>query len=183
MLYGGSIESLDELLLASIQHPEFDEDAIMILENETKLFRPKEETVKAWPWFDDDETFFANFSTLENCLFFILNQFLHYDKTYLPLFARNAITLSVLTRYYPSACFLARVQQGFAAVFEEAKRVRKRLEYLYVESFERDSNSFNEFANKYGFYYSFEYMDPLTDISFILDAALKYGFPSSNSEY
>lgn len=182
MLYGGSIESMDELLLASIQHPELDEEAIKILENETKLFRPEEETANAWPWFDNDETFFANFPTLEDCLFFILNQFLHYDKTYLPLFARNAITLSVLTHYYPNALFLARVQLGFSVVFEEAKRVRKRLEYLYLESIVRDSKAFDDFVTRYGFYYNYEYSEPITDISFILEAALKYGFPPPGRE-
>lgn len=80
-LFGGSIQSMDELLLASIHHPELDVEAINILENETQLFfKPEEETRKAWPWFDDDEAFFVNFSTPESYLFFILNQFLHYGS-------------------------------------------------------------------------------------------------------
>lgn len=178
-LYGITIHSMDELLLESIRHPEHDDEAIRMLEEETKLYRPTEETKEAWPWFDDDAAFFAHFTSVDNRLFFLMNQFLHYDNTYLPLFARNGITLSVLTKvYYRDARFLERVYEGVDAVYKEAVRVRKRLCYLYRESAKRDPDAFTAFTQQYGYYYNCEFHEPVTDIGFILEASMMYGFPT-----
>lgn len=176
--YGTPIQSMEELLLASIHHPEQDAEAISLLENNTKLFRAADETVESWPWFNDDEAFFDHFTTVENRLFFLTNQFLHYDNTYLPLFARNCITLSVLKMYFKNAKFLARVYQGFDAVYHEAERVRKRLCYLYIETSKRDVEAFDEFSRNYGFYHNHEFHQPVTDIGYIIQAAMQFGFPS-----
>lgn len=177
-LYGISIQSMEDLLLASIRQPEHDGEAIRILEQDTRLFRPAAETQTSWPWFDDDEAFFAHFTTVESCLFFIGNQFLHYDKTYLPLFARNCITLSVLQMYFKEAHFLARVHSGFNAVYDEAKRVRTRLADLYKATYARDAVAFDAFVQRYGFYHNYEFHEPVTDIGFILEAAMRFGFPT-----
>lgn len=176
--YDTPINSMEELLLASIHHPELDAEAIRLLENDTRLFRAEDETLESWPWFNDDEAFFAHFSTVENRLFFLTNQFLHYDNTYLPLFARNCITLSVLKMYFKDAKFLARVYQGFDAVYHEAERVRKRLSYLYIESSKRDNDAFDEFSRIYGYYHKHDFCEPVTDIGYIIQAAMQFGFPS-----
>lgn len=176
--YGTSIQSMEELLLASIHHPEQDVEAIGLLENDTKLFRAVDETVESWPWFNDDDAFFNHFTTVENRLFFLTNQFLHYDNTYLPLFARNCITLSVLNMYFKNAKFLARILQGFDAVYREAERVRKRLSYLYIETLKREPEAFDAFSRSYGYYHNHEFRKPVTDIGYILQTAMQFGFPS-----
>lgn len=179
--YDTHIQSTEELLIASLHHPEKDEEAIKLLENNTKLFRAEDETLESWPWFNDDEAFFGHFQTVENRLFFLTNQFLHYDNTYLPLFARNCITLRVLKNYFKDAKFLARVHRGLDEVYHEAERVRKRLSYLYIESSKRDSKAFDAFTHSYGFYHNYEFHQPITDIGFILKAAMQFGFPTNNS--
>lgn len=176
--YGTPIQSMEELLLASIHHPEQDVEAISLLENDTKLFRAVDETVESWPWFNDDDAFFNHFTTVENRLFFLTNQFLHYDNTYLPLFARNCITLSVLNMYFKNAKFLARILQGFDAVYREAERVRKRLSYLYIETLKREPEAFDAFSRSYGYYHNHEFRKPVTDIGYILQTAIQFGFPS-----
>ena len=176
--YGTSIQSMEELLLASIHHPEQDVEVIGLLENDTKLFRAVDETVESWPWFNDDDAFFNHFTTVENRLFFLTNQFLHYDNTYLPLFARNCITLSVLNMYFKNAKFLARILQGFDAVYREAERVRKRLSYLYIETLKREPEAFDAFSRSYGYYHNHEFRKPVTDIGYILQTAMQFGFPS-----
>lgn len=179
--YATPIQSTQELLLASLHHPEKDEEAITILENDTKLFRTKDETLESWSWFDDDDSFFAHFETVENRLFYLMNQFLHYDNTYLPLFARNCITLSVLRNYFKDSKFLARVHQGLDDIYHEAVRVRKRLATLYIESSIRDTKAFNSFTHSYGFYHNYEFHQPVTDIGFIIKAAMQFGFPAMNN--
>lgn len=180
--YGASIQTMGDLTLEAIRHPELDDEAIRIMNEELRMFRATEETRKSWPWFDDDEQFCAHFNSIEDRLFFIMNQFLHYDKTYLPLFARNGLTASALQIYYPKSKMVARIQTGFKAVYEEAVRIRKRLADLYVMTFEQNQKAFNEFSDKYGFYRNFEYHEVITDISFIIEAALKCGFPVSDGQ-
>lgn len=176
-LYDTSIQTMTDLMLASIHHPELDGEAVRIMDEESNLFHAEEDIKQSWPWFHDDTSFIQHFKTVEDRLFFICNQFLHYDKTYLPLFARNGMTLSVLEKYYPQSKLITRIQLGFKTVYEEAVRVRKRLADLYLKTFAEERREFDAFVVKYGFYQNYEYQEPITDIGFILNAALQYGFP------
>lgn len=72
----------------------------------------------------------------------------------------------------------ARVHQGFGAVYFEAERIRKRLSYLYVETSKRDTEAFDAFSHSYGYYHSYEFHQPVTDIDLIIQAAMQFGFPS-----
>jgi len=176
-LYGTSIQSMGELMLVAVSHPELDDEAVRILNEELRLFRAEEQTQKCWPWFNDDDQFKEHYNNIESRLFFLYNQFLHYDKTYLPQIAKGGITISTLCLYYPQCKLLISFKEGMNAVYEEAVRVRKRLADLYVDTFSENQDEFTEFVRNYGFYDDFEYREVVTDISYIIEAALKYGFP------
>lgn len=180
-LYGCSIQSIGDLLLAAVRHPELDEEGVRVLNEDLRLFHPEEETRNSWPWFDDDTQFKEHFRSVEDRLFFLHNQFLHYDKTYLPLFAKNGITLAMLCVYYPHCKMMARYKDGFTAVYEEAVRVRKRLADLYVDTFYEEREEFSKFIHEYGPYVNFEYHEVVTDLSFMLEAIMKYGFPHTDA--
>lgn len=183
-LYGVAIPSVDELNRQALLHPELDDKAIAILDNEVKFFNYKDYIQTECPWLNDDEAFFSHFTSVESLLFYINNQFLHFDKTYLPLFARNVIVLKTISLYCPQSRFLAFMHQGAESVYQEALRVRERLAYLYEESCNRYHNVFGEFVQKYGFYHDYDSFEPVTDISFILEFAMKYGFPrTGNNDY
>ncbi len=176
-LYGESVQSFDDIQRQAIKQPEMDDEAIHVLENDTHLFRFAEDFHAASPWFDDDAAFFGHFPSMGDCLFFIVNQFLHYDNTYLPMLSRNSLVLITNCLYSPSSRFLARLRDGANADLEEAMRIRERLAYLYIEARNRDNTAFDAFYDKYGFYHDYSNTIPIIDISFILETAMKYGFP------
>lgn len=179
-LYGTSIQSMTDLMLASIHRPELDDEAVRIMNEELNLFHADEETKQNWPWFDDDAAFEQHFKAVEDRLFFLCSQFLHYDKTYLPLFARNCVTTSTLQHYYPYSKLIARIQIGFKSVYDEAVRIRERLTYLYLETRQNEREAFDGFAEKCGFYHNFIFQEPITDIGFIIKTAMQWGFPILN---
>ena len=182
VLYGTSIQSMGELMLAAVSHPELDEEAVRILNEELRLFRAEEQTINCWPWFNDDDQFKEHYENIESRLFFLHNQFLHYDKTYLPQIAKGGITISALCLYYPQSRMLKSLKDGMNAVYEEAVRVRKRLADLYVDTFYENHDEFMAFVQNYGYYEDFEYREVVTDISYIIEAAMKYGFPPKVDE-
>lgn len=178
-LYGVAIPSVDELNRQALLHPEQDDEAIWIMEEDVKLFNFKESIKSDFPWLDDDEAFFGHFKSVESLLFFINNQFLHFDKTYLPLFARNAMVLKTISLYVPQSRFIAYMHQGADSVYQEALRVRERLADLYRETCQRNYDEFDAFVKKYGLYQGCDSYMPVVDLSFIIDFAMKYGFPQT----
>lgn len=176
-LYGVAIPSVDELNRQALLHPERDDEAIEIMDKDVKFFNFKENIQSDFPWLDDDDAFFGHFSSVENLLFFINNQFLHFDKTYLPLFARNAMVLKIISLYVPRSRFIAYMHQGADSVYQEALRVRERLADLYGETCYRNYDEFDAFVKKFGFYQGYDSYMPVVDLSFLFDFAMNYGFP------
>lgn len=155
-LYGEDIQTMSQLLIAGMHHPDKDDEAVKLL-NSIKMFSPEEDTVKMWPWFNKDEDFFAHYPETEDELFFIVNQFMHFDKTYLPACQQNLVTTSALRVYIPHSKMIAAINDGFGAVYREEVRIRMRLADLYAEVFARDEKGFNDFADEYGIYHDFEF--------------------------
>lgn len=176
-LYGESVQSFDDIQRQAMKHLEMDDEAIHVLENNTKLFHFAEDFRANCAWFDNDDEFFSHFNTMEDCLFYIVNQFLHYDNTFLPMLSRNSLVLITNCLYCPHSRFMQRLRDGAKVDLEEAMRIRERLAYLYIEARNRDIAAFDSFYDKYGFYHDYANTEPITDISFILQTAMKYGFP------
>ena len=159
-LYGDDIQTIDQLIRSAINHPEKDDDAVEIL-HMSDIFNPQKDTKKLWPWFDKDGDFFARYPSTSDQLFFLSNQFLHFDKTYLPASKQNLIATSTVRIWFPQSKMIAAINDGFGAVLREQIRIRKRLEELYVDVFTRDRTGFEKFVEKYGFYSDFVYNDIL----------------------
>lgn len=176
-LYGESVQSFDDIQLQATKHPELDDEAIHVLVNDTKLFHFAEDFRANCAWFDNDDEFFSHFDTMEDCLFYIVNQFLHYDNTFLPMLSRNSLVLITNCIHCPHSRFMQRLRDGANADLEEAMRIRERLAYLYIEAHNRDIAAFEAFYDKFGFYRDYAKTVPVTDISFILETVMKYGFP------
>lgn len=180
--YGDDIQTMDQFLLCAVKHIDKDAEAVEILKKQKWMTPPAEQTNMIWPWFNVDKAFFAHFVSTENVLFFLCNQFLYYDKTYLPIFRENAMNLEILAKLRKDSQVVMAIAQHFKEVLDEAIRVRKRLENLYVDTLEKDEEGFNAFCEKYGYYHDYEYSDGVVDISRTLHALLQYG-PESISDY
>lgn len=167
-LYGEDIQTMSQLLITCMRHSDKDNEAVSLL-SRIKMFSPEEDTIKMWPWFNKDEDFFAHYPKTEDELFFIMNQFMHFDKTYLPTCQKNLVTTSALRVYIPQSKIIAAINDGFGAVYREEVRIRKRLADLYVEVYIRDEKGFHDFADRYGFYHDFEFEDVINvDLSQLL---------------
>lgn len=180
--YGDDIQTFDQFLISAVRHTDKDTDAIYLLEKQKWMTPPAEQTSLVWPWFNDDEAFFAHFQTTQDVMFFLCNQFTHYDKTYLPIFQTNALNMGIFAKLRKDSQMVQKISQHLHAVLDEAIRMRKRLEDLYVDTFTRDEKGFLAFYEKYGHYRHFEYQPGTIDISRTLRALLEYG-PTNIGDY
>lgn len=180
--YGDDIQTIDQFLMSAIHHTNMDSEAVLLLKKQRYMIPPTELTKNIWPWFSDDETFFNHFPITRDALFFLCNQFLHFDKTYLPIFMENAMNVSVISKINKDSQVVKVMARHLNKVYDEAVAIRKRLEYLYIETYKRDENGFVDFCKKYGFYKHFEYTESVLEISRLLRAMVEYG-PADIGDY
>lgn len=173
-LYGDDIQTMNQLIVSALHHIDKDKEAVGMLKEQKWMIPPVKQTQLMWPWFNDDENFFNHFPSTQDILFFLCNQFLHYDKTYLPIFKENAMNTGIYSQIRKDSQVVLLLSQQFKDIFEEAICVRKRLETLYLETLSRDKEGFLEFSRKYGFYKQYEYSEGIMDISQKLWELLKY---------
>lgn len=173
-IYGEDIQTITQLGLAALKHPEKDEEAIAALHNSTKLFKLNDYTHQLWPWFDNDEDFFSHYDTTEKALWFIICQMSHYDKTYLPCIRNTYKDFLIISTLYTQSKMLSEICRGYGEVLSEVTRERQRLEYLYIQvAVTRDSEGFREFSKKHLFYGKYEYKDEPINICEILFEVMK----------
>lgn len=180
--YGDDIQTMDQFLISAVHHTDKDAAAIDLLRKQKWMTAPKEQTNVIWPWFNNDEDFFNHFPTTQDVLFFLDNQFLHYDKTYLPIFRENAMNVGIFARLRKDSHVVQIIAQHMQDILDEAITVRKRLENLYIDTFSKDEEGFLEFCKKYGHYSQYEYTEGVLDISRTLRALLEYG-PANIGDY
>ena len=180
--YGDDIQTMDQFLVSAVHHIDKDDAAIELLKKQKWMTAPKKQTRAFWPWFYDDEEFFNHFPATKDVLFFLDNQFLHYDKTYLPIFQENAMNVWIFAKLRKDSQVVQVIAQHMKDILDEAIAVRQRLEYLYVETFSRDKEGFIDFCDRYGYYFQYEYKEGVIDISRTLHALLEYG-PANIGDY
>ncbi|WP_036877046.1 YiiX/YebB-like N1pC/P60 family cysteine hydrolase [Xylanibacter oryzae] len=179
--YNEDIQKIDQLLIAAMNNIDKDADALDFILQQRWMTPAEKQTEMMWPWFNDDNALFAHFVTTENVLFFLRNQILHYDLTYLPISRQNAINMWVIAKIKRESKVVKAISKQFKSVLDEAIRIRKRLEKLYILTFDRDHDGFFDFSEKYGFESNFEFKEGAVDISKILLELMEYG-PSNISE-
>jgi Orthopoxvirus protein of unknown function (DUF830). len=170
---GCDIQSIDQLFLAVLKNIDREDDALKVLKGQLWMKSPHEQTLVLWPWLDNDDIFFKHFPTIYDVLFFLHNQFLHYDKTYLPIFRENAINVCILAKMRQDSKVMQLMKEHFDAILDEGIRVRKRIEELYILTFMRDEEEFLKFIKQYGPYHNFEYDEGVIDIGRTFSALMK----------
>lgn len=179
--YNEDIQKIDQLLITAMNNIDKDADALDLLFKQTWMVPAEKQTEMIWPWFNDDDALFAHFAATENILFFLCNQILHYDLTYLPIFRMNAMNVSLIAKIKGDSKVLKAISKQFKGVLEEAIRVRKRLEELYIIAYSRDNDGFLKFSDKYGLISNYEYQEDVVDISKNLLQLMEHG-PANISE-
>lgn len=174
-LYDEDIQTMDQLFVAAVKNTDMDDKVLEVLSKQKWMTHPEKQTEMQWPWFNDDEKFFAHFSTTKDVMFFLNNQFLHYDKTYLPIFRENAMNTYLGSKLRKDSKVIKALADQFKAVLDEGIRVRKRLADLYLDTFTRDTKGFLAFCEKYGHNSKFEYQEGIIDLSRTIKALIEYG--------
>ncbi len=119
-------------------------------------------------WFWDDKDFFAHFKSTEKVLDFIYGRFMFYDNVWLPVIRENVGVLEILTKEYGGCKTIVYICERFRNVLDEAVRARRRLQYLYKLSQERDWDGFFRFVKLCGMYVRWEYKEEVVNLRGVL---------------
>lgn len=152
IVYNADIQCFDQFLMAAIKHPDKDNDAIRVFE-EFRYFDYDNQISKSQPWLLGSNTdFYNHYTTTEDRLFCLLNQKLHYDKTYLPIFYQNVLVLNAYANFYSSSKLMRYLSDGFKHILDRAEEMRCKLDVLTLFVLERDKQSAEKFIKQYGIY-------------------------------
>ena len=152
IVYDVDIQCFDQFLMAAIKHPEKDNDAIRVFE-EFRYFDYDNQISKSQPWLLGSNTdFYNHYTTTEDRLFCLLNQKLHYDKTYLPIFYQNVLVFNACANIYSSSKLIKYLSDGFKHILDRAEEMRCKLDDLTLFVLERDKQSAKKFIKQYGIY-------------------------------
>ena len=179
-LYGEDIQTMGQLIAAASKHIDKDDEALAIIAN-NGLFEPVKDRNKYQPWLDNDEDFFNHFNSTEEQLFFLCNQLLHHDLTYIPSYKQNFASCCIAEYLCPQSRVIERIQKGATDILDDAIYVRKRLAYLYAAVSKHDEKGFKDFVEKYGFYKDYVYKYTPISIDHILRDMMKASSADSNS--
>ena len=152
IVYDDDIQCFDQFLMAAIKHPEKDNDAIHVFE-EFQYFDYENQISKSQPWLlGSNADFYDHYTTTEDRLFCLLNQKIHYDKTYLPIFHQNVLVLNIYANFFRSSKLMKYLSNGFKHILDRAKKIRCKLDDLTLFVLERDKQSAEKFIKQYGIY-------------------------------
>lgn len=168
---GCDIQTINQLIHVVLENTDKEEEAISIMKQQKWMTSPHELTQIAWPWFYEDDKFIQHFPIIEDALFFICNQFLHYDNTFLPIFRKNVVNIIIIAHFNKNCKIIQLIKEQLSAVLDEANKVRKRLEELYIKLSINHKKEFFQFTKKYGFYKQYQHKDIINvDLCEIMNA-------------
>lgn len=152
IIYKIDIQSFDQFLMVAIKCPEKDNEAIRVFED-LQYFNFNYQVDKSQPWLLGSNTdFYNHYTTTEDRLFFLLNQKLHYDKTYIPIFYQNALVVNMYAKFYNSSRLMKYLSDGFENLLIKAKELRVKLDDLTFLVLEKDRHASEKFIRQYGIY-------------------------------
>ena len=164
-VYSVDIQTFDQLIFTAISKSKNDKLASSTLMKQDWMMDPKEQTSFFMPWLDDNEKFLEHFTSTENILFFLYNQFLYYDNTYIPIFRENVVVMTLIRIRCHQSQVIRLIHKQTVKVLNEALRVRKRLEYLYVLINHSYKENVLSFKCKYNIDLHYEYQERELDFS------------------
>lgn len=110
-VYGEDIQAMDQLVWAALKHPEKDDEAVKAM-YDTDFYKRRYEGREIF-CLNNKEAFYEKYDTLDRRIWFLLNQRLHLDKTYLPSMSANVMTFTVLANRYPESKVIATLRDFF----------------------------------------------------------------------
>lgn len=99
--YGSDIQTLEQLLLASVKDPSKDDEALRVL-RETDYYTKRYDG-RSFYCINDKEAFEKKYEPFERRVWFLMNQNRHLEKTYIPCITANVLSLTAISQLYPES--------------------------------------------------------------------------------
>lgn len=142
-----NIQSFEQLIEKGLKKPELDKQCIKIIE-ESQYFNYRENQKKDYPWIETNEAFAAYYSNTDDRLWFLLNQRLHFEKTFIPIYEQNARMHTLLSILFPSSELLSFLANGFNSVYSESQKDLERIYQLIEFTIDSDKDGCKLFFEK-----------------------------------
>lgn len=139
-VYREDIQTMDQLVGAALKHPEKDDEAVNAM-YDTDFFRRRYEGRDIF-CLNNKASFYAKYDTLDRRVWFLVNQQLHLDKTYIPSISANAMIFSVLATKYPESTMIAKLRDFFQEEENELRNYRIWVDLLLLDILENDPEGF-----------------------------------------
>ena len=141
------IQSFEQLIEMGFKRPELDKQCIQILED-LQYFNYNEKLLKDHPWIVTNESFAEHYPHTDDRLWFLLNQRLHFEKTFLPIYEQNAKMHTVLSNIFPDSELLQYLAKGFNSIYEEAQDNLERIYQLLEFTIDSDKEGCKMFFDR-----------------------------------
>lgn len=146
VVYGLDIQKMEQLINASIHHPEKDAEAIAQL-LQTDYYQ-KRFDCRSFYYLNDKDTFNTDFPTLDKKVWFLLNQDKHLETSYIPYAAANVRMFSLLTEMYPDSNVIAFLRDLFKDVLDVYLECQIWVDTLLVEIIEGEPEKLKQIISK-----------------------------------
>ena len=139
-VYGEDIQTMDKLVGTALKHPEKDDEAVNAM-YDTDFYRRRYEG-REFFCLNNKEAFYAKYDTLDRRVWFLLNQQLHLDKTYIPSISANVMAFSVMATLYPESKVIAAFRDFFKEAENELKDYHIWADTLLLDILNNDPEGF-----------------------------------------
>lgn len=139
-VYREDIQAMDQLVGAALNHPEKDDEAVNAM-YDTDFYRRRHEGREIF-CLNNKDAFYAKYDTLDRRVWFLLNQQLHLDKTYLPSMSANVMTFSVLAMWHPESKMIAALRDFFKEEENELKEYHIWADTLLLDILNNEPEGF-----------------------------------------
>jgi hypothetical protein len=144
------LQCLTDLLSISVHSNNSEKDEICVkIIRDSGFFDFPNHIKTDWPWLWDDDGFFNQKKSVEDQLWFIYNQILHFTETYIPYSLETFANLKILSYRFPKNFLVKEFLKTFENAIKTNNSTLERLVALLCKIIERTPKEWEEFYTKY----------------------------------
>ena len=142
VVYGLDIQTMDQLVEAALLHPEKDDEVVeKLLLTDYYLKRLEGRNLYC---LNDKEAFDKLYPTFDKKVWFLLNQDVHIEETYIPDISANVRVFSILAFQHPKSKVVAFFRDLFKEVLNEYTDYQIWVDSLLIEIMEKEPERFKK---------------------------------------
>lgn len=134
--YGSDIQTLEQLLLASVKDPSKDDEALLVLRGTD--YYTKRYDGRSFYCINDKEAFEKRYEPFERRVWFLLNQKRHLEETFIPCVTGNALVLTLYSNVYHESKLIRFFRDFFVDQKNEQEQYLLWIQSLLLEIIENE---------------------------------------------